>query len=70
MIFTDLPTAIDEARYRHQETGRSFTAVQQCAGEMKVLIERWALKKQMVVMFSTRHDKKHKVLPGDEDEGY
>jgi xanthine/CO dehydrogenase XdhC/CoxF family maturation factor len=62
-IFTDLTAAIEEARYRCKETSRAFTVVQQCAGEMKVLIERWALKKQMVVMFSTRHDKKHKVLP-------
>ncbi|WP_275353601.1 hypothetical protein [Xenorhabdus bovienii] len=63
MIFTDLPAAVEEARYRCTETGRAFAVVQQRAGRMKVLIEKWVLKKRMLIMYSTRYDRYHTVLP-------
>ncbi|MEQ1977345.1 hypothetical protein [Xenorhabdus sp. SGI240] len=65
MTFTDLPAAVEEARYRCSETGRPFTVVQQHTGDMKVLSERWVMRKQMRVMYSTRHDRVHTVLPGE-----
>ncbi|WP_237388401.1 hypothetical protein [Xenorhabdus sp. Sc-CR9] len=64
MIFTDLTSAIEEARYRHGETGKPFTVVQQHTGGMKILAEQWVMRKQMRVMYSTRHDRFHTVLPG------
>ncbi|MBI6550717.1 hypothetical protein [Xenorhabdus lircayensis] len=63
MIFTDLSSAIEGARYRHRDTGRSFAVVQRDTG-MSVLTEQWVRRKQMRVMYSTRHDNRHTVLPG------
>ncbi|MDX7992600.1 hypothetical protein [Xenorhabdus littoralis] len=63
MIFTDPAAAIEEARYRCRETGRPFAVVQRDTG-MSVLTEQWVMRKQMRVMYSTRHDNRHTVLPG------
>ncbi|OTA16526.1 hypothetical protein Xbed_03453 [Xenorhabdus beddingii] len=63
MTFTDLTAAIEEARYRHREAGRPFAIVQRDTG-MAVLTERWVMREQLRVMYSTRHDRYHTVLPG------
>ncbi|SFU93633.1 hypothetical protein [Xenorhabdus koppenhoeferi] len=63
MIFTDLPAAIEEARYRRRETDRHFAVVQRDIG-MSVLTERWVMRKCMRMMYSTRRDRVHTVLPG------
>ncbi|MBD2811898.1 hypothetical protein ID853_13615 [Xenorhabdus sp. Vera] len=63
MIFTDLTSAIEEARYRCRETERPFAVVQRDT-DMTVLTEQWVMRKQMRVMYSTRHDRFHTVLPG------
>ncbi|CDH06825.1 conserved hypothetical protein [Xenorhabdus bovienii str. oregonense] len=64
MIFTDLQAAIEEARYRRRETDSPFAVVQRHMGYMQVRTERWAIKEQMTVMYTTRHDRYHTVLPG------
>ncbi|MEQ1969353.1 hypothetical protein ABLA30_20750 [Xenorhabdus nematophila] len=63
MIFTDPSAAIEEARYRRRETGRPFAVVQRDTG-MSVLTEQWVMRAHMRVMYSTRHDRVHTVLPG------
>ncbi|MDC9598985.1 hypothetical protein [Xenorhabdus anantnagensis] len=64
MIFTDLLAAVEEARYRCREMGRPFVVVQRHTGDMSVLTEQWVMRKQLRVMYSTRHDRVHIVLPG------
>ncbi|MDC9591924.1 hypothetical protein PSI23_22305, partial [Xenorhabdus sp. XENO-10] len=62
MIFTDLPAAVEEARYRCREMGRPFAVVQRNIGDLAVLTEQWVMRKQLRVMYSTRHDRVHTVL--------
>ncbi|PHM68832.1 hypothetical protein Xkoz_03600 [Xenorhabdus kozodoii] len=62
MIFTDLPAAIEEARYRCRDVGRPFAVVQRHT-ILAVLTEQWVMRKQLRVMYSTRHDRVHTVLP-------
>ncbi len=64
-IFTDISAAINEARFKYEETGRTFTVVQCNNGEMKVLSDRWVKTKSNIkAMYSTKHDKHHSVLQG------
>ncbi|MDC9591936.1 hypothetical protein PSI23_22365, partial [Xenorhabdus sp. XENO-10] len=62
MIFTDLPAAVEEAHFRRRETGRAFSVVQRNIGDLAVLTEQWVMRKQLRVMYSTRHDRVHTVL--------
>ncbi|ETS31082.1 hypothetical protein BB987_09230 [Photorhabdus temperata] len=64
-IFTDIEAAIEEARFRCKIANQQFAVVQRNNGKMKVLSERWLIKKGNIKsMYSTRLDKHHSVLRG------
>ncbi|MEQ1964355.1 hypothetical protein ABLB69_14540 [Xenorhabdus khoisanae] len=62
MVFTDLPAAIDEARWMKTKSGHHRCIMQQPNGEMVIREERKLITD--IVMYSTRHDRVHTVLPG------
>ncbi|RKS59526.1 hypothetical protein BDD30_1602 [Photorhabdus asymbiotica] len=66
-IFTDIGAAIEEARFRSGITGRSFAVLQCRYGSLKVIQDRIIRGKKHSVMFSTKYDKYHSVLPGVRD---
>ncbi|MDE9454872.1 hypothetical protein [Xenorhabdus bovienii] len=53
-----------EQGYRRRETDSPFAVVPRHMGYMQIRTERWAIKEQMTVMYTTRHDRVHTVLPG------
>ncbi|MDC9624066.1 hypothetical protein PSI22_21165, partial [Xenorhabdus sp. XENO-7] len=65
MIFTDLPSAVEEARWMKIKSGHHHCCViQKPNGEMVIREERKIQTKTNCVMYSTRHDRYHTVLPG------
>lgn len=64
MMFTDLIAAIEEARYLKSKFKFDYSVVQKSSGLMKVETNyRAELYPQIGVMFSTKNDAKHTVLP-------
>ncbi|MDE9467520.1 hypothetical protein [Xenorhabdus bovienii] len=63
MIFTDLSAAVEEARWlRTKSSHHHRCVIQKPNGEMVIREERKI--KTNCVMYTTRHDRYHTVLPG------
>lgn len=63
-MFTDIVAAIEECRYQKQQLKYHYAVVQIQNGLMKVVSDARARKyPQLGVMFRTKNDKHHTVLP-------
>ncbi len=61
-IFTDISTAIEEARYLHSRTRKNHVVLQCEHARLRVTQDRIVRGKKYTVMFSTKYDKYHSVL--------
>ncbi len=64
-IFTDIESAIEEARFRHGVTRKSFIVLQCEHARLRVIQDRRVRGKKHSVMFSTKYDKYHSVLQSE-----
>ena len=63
-MFTDIEAAIEEARYLKSQFKFDYAVVQKSGSEMKVeTSHRAELYPQLGVMFSTKIERNHTVLP-------